>query len=128
SEHLAHKVWEFSVGKTLQIQSKRVILDVSRQLRDWGIEYPETGPDGIEIRNDGSLLIAIYGAGRVIALEKGKPPRVLRVPMKFVTNMAATPEKVAVVGSYVNDRLPLTGEVQIWDRKNFDKALMSATR
>jgi sugar lactone lactonase YvrE len=118
SEHLGRKVWMYDLREDLSIANRRLFLDVERYLTPAEIvNYPETGPDGIELDPDGNVFIAIYGASRImVVMATGQVARI-SVPMQFVTNIAASTSRVVIVGSFANDRPPFAGKVQIVSRR-----------
>ncbi len=113
SEHLARRVLAYPLQDSgLGAPEVLFILD------DLGLpraDYPEAGPDGLEIAPDGTLWVAEYGAGRLLAWtpERGLVESVA-VPAPYVTNVAFGPDGLAaVVGSFINDRPPLPGAVWV---------------
>ncbi len=78
-------------------------------------DYPEAGPDGLEVAPDGTLWVAEYGAGRLLAWRAGRGlVAAIPVPAPYVTNIAFGPGGLAAVtGSFVNDRPPLPGAVWV---------------
>ena len=109
SEHLARRVLAFPLtGGGLGPPEVLFDLDALGLARP---DYPEAGPDGLEIAPDGTLWVAEYGAGRLLAWrpERGLVAAVA-VPAPYVTNIAFGPDGLAAVtGSFVNDRPPLPG-------------------
>lgn len=110
SEHLARRVLSYPLTAD-GLGEPQVIADFAGA----GIarpEYPEAGPDGLEIGPDGTLFVAEYGAGRLHAWRDGWLAGTLPVEPAFVTNIAFGPEgQAAVTGSFVNDRPPFPGVV-----------------
>jgi sugar lactone lactonase YvrE len=117
SEHLARKVWQFDLRDDLSIASRRLFLDVGRYLSSAEIDYAETGPDGIEVDRDGTIFVPIYGAGRMLAVAPDGTVSKLAVPMKFVTNLAISGTRAAIVGPFVNDQPPFPGRVEVLPRR-----------
>ena len=92
--------------------------EVLLRLDDLGlapVDYPEAGPDGLEIAPDGTLWVAEYGAGRLLNwAERRGLIATVAVPAPYVTNIAFGPDGLAAVtGSFVNDRPPLPGAVWV---------------
>jgi gluconolactonase len=112
SEHLAGKVWRYSVDAAGRLVRPQLVLDVRPYLTSG---YREAGPDGLELGSDGRLYVALYGEGKLlsIALEPGRPKvRIIPVPMPFVTNVAFGPAGQAVtVGPMENTAPPFLGRV-----------------
>jgi sugar lactone lactonase YvrE len=113
SEHLARRVLAFPLaGAGLGPPEVLVDLDTLGLARP---EYPEAGPDGLEVAPDGTLWVAEYGAGRLLAW---RPDRGLLaavpVPAPYVTSIAFGPGGMAAVtGVFVNDRAPLPGRIWV---------------
>jgi gluconolactonase len=117
SEHLARRVLAYPLageGAGGALGPPEVLVDLDRL----GLprpDYPEAGPDGLEIAPDGTLWVAEYGAGRLLLWrpERGLVATV-PVPAPYVTNIAFGPGgQAAVTGSFVNDRPPLPGAVWV---------------
>jgi sugar lactone lactonase YvrE len=117
SEHLARRVWQFDLRDDLSIANRRLFLDVARYFAGDEIDYAETGPDGIEVDRDGIIFIPIYGSGRMLAVAPDGTVSKLAVPMKFVTNIAISGPRAAVVGAFANDQPGLPGRVEILPRQ-----------
>jgi gluconolactonase len=116
SEHLARKVWQFRLGADLSISDRKVFLDVDRYLNEAEITYAETGPDGIEVDSEGNTFIPIYGSGRMMVVAADGAVSKLQVATKFVTNIAISDTRAVVVGSFINDRPPFAGRVELMPR------------
>jgi sugar lactone lactonase YvrE len=117
SEHLARKVWQFDLKDDLSIANRQLFLDVAKYLTSDETEYAETGPDGIEVDKDGTVFVPVYGSGRVLAVAPDGTVSKLAVATKFVTNIAISGTRVAVVGSFINDAPPFPGRVEILPRQ-----------
>jgi sugar lactone lactonase YvrE len=117
SEHLARKVWQFDLGDDLAIANRRLFLDVGKYFPPAETDYPETGPDGIEVDRDGVVFVPVYGAGHILAVAPDGAVSKLRVATKFVTNIAISGDKVVVVGAFINDQPPYPGRVEILPRQ-----------
>lgn len=113
SEHLARRVLAYPLeGEGLGAPEVLVDLDALGLAR---VDYPEAGPDGLEIAPDGRLWVAEYGAGRLLVWEPGRGlVQRVAVAAPYVTNIAFGPRGLAAVtGSFVNDRPPLPGAVWV---------------
>src|SRR5262249_31351533 len=117
SEHLARKVWQFDLRDDLSIANRRLFLDVGRYFTEAEIDYAETGPDGIEVDRDGVVFVPVYGSGHILAVAPNGTVAKLAVPMKFVTNIAISGTRAAIVGPFVNDRPPFPGRVELLPRQ-----------
>jgi sugar lactone lactonase YvrE len=117
SEHLARKVWQFDLRDDLTLANRRIFLDVNRYFSPAEIDYAETGPDGIEVDGQGYVFIPVYGAGRIMVVAPDGAVGKVAVPVKFVTNVAVSAARAAIVGASVNDRPPLPGRVEILPRR-----------
>jgi sugar lactone lactonase YvrE len=117
SEHLARKVWQLDLNDDLSVANRRLFLDVGRYLSGAETDYAETGPDGIEVDRDGTVFVPIYGAGRILAVAPDGAVSKLAVPMRFVTNIAISGARAAIVGPFINDQPPFPGRVEILPRQ-----------
>jgi sugar lactone lactonase YvrE len=116
SEHLARKVWQFKLAADLSISDRKLFLDVDRYFAPSEIDYAETGPDGIEVDKAGNIFIPVYGSGRMMVVASGGAVSKVPVPMKFVTNIAVSDSRAVIVGSFINDRPPFSGRVEMMTR------------
>jgi sugar lactone lactonase YvrE len=116
SEHLARKVWQFHVHEDHTVADRKLFLDVDRYFAPDEIDFPETGPDGIEVDQAGNVFIAVYGAASMMAVMADGAVSRFPVPMKFVTNVAVSDRRAVVVGAFVNDRPPFSGRVEVLPR------------
>lgn len=122
AEHLAQRIWVFEVDGA-HVVSQRVFADLGQLIGNWDVGYREAGPDGLEWVGD-RLVVAIYGAGRLIAVDaNGHPSAVLEAPARFVTNVAASQRRVAVVGAHDNRMPPFPGAIEILPRSDFESRL-----
>jgi len=78
------------------------------------------GPDGLKLGPDGNYYIAQNGSGRVLVVDADrKLVRVIRVPTRYVTNMAFDPQQANVVfvtGAFEQWKPPYPGAVYRWTR------------
>ncbi len=112
SEHLAGKVWALHLGKDLSVKKRKIVLDISKLWKPKDIDYPETGPDGIELLSDGSIAIAIYGKSTIVVLKENTVTK-HEIGAKYVTNIASNGKKLAITGAYSNQLFPFKGRVRI---------------
>jgi sugar lactone lactonase YvrE len=112
-EHLARRVHVAQVLHPGKIGPLKLFFDLNASPALRHHDYPLAGPDGMLVRPDGRLLVAEYGAGRVLVLSAaGKLEKVIPVPMQFVTNFGDWGEHgVVVVGAFQNDVMPMPGRV-----------------
>jgi sugar lactone lactonase YvrE len=91
SEHLNRKILQFVLDADYNLLRQAVFFDFERA----GVERPEyalAGPDGLVLRDNGELLAAEYGAGRILRIAaNGALLAMIPVPMPYVTNMVQSP-------------------------------------
>ncbi len=124
SEHLARKVWQFHLSADFAISDRKVFLDVDRYLNEAEIAYAETGPDGIEVDFEGNTFIPVYGSGKMMVVAASGTVSKVPVATKYVTNIAVSDTRAVIVGSFINDRPPFSGQVDLMPRS----ALMELVR
>ena len=113
SEHLARRVLAYPlVGGGIGPPEVLVDLDALGLPRP---DYPEAGPDGLDVAPDGTLWVAEYGAGRLLGWRPGQGlVAAVPVPAPYVTSIAFGPGGLAAVtGAFVNDRQPLAGGIWV---------------
>ena len=115
SEHLGRRVWSFTLDRDLAIANRRLILD-TKDLFPQGVPDSLSGPDGLRLSDDGTMLVALYGAGRVLVLGPDGRRRSITVPFGYVTSMATAGNSLAIVGAYDNKRYPYVGEILVVKR------------
>ena len=120
SEHLAKSVWAFDLDETLKISSRHR----SFAMLTHGPYNPRSvdvsGPDGLRLDADGSLYFAFYGQGRLFHTLREKGGRRIGVPMKYVTSIALSKNRIAITGANTNTQWPYPGQVIVVDRKTFE--------
>lgn len=122
SEHLAHKVWEFSLDEQQHIADSRVFIGM-RSLYPLHINASTySGPDGLRLDENGDLLVAIYAAGFVVLQSEQGDVRHISVPMQYATSIALSPKRIAIVGADTNNEHPYPGRVLVIDRKSFESS------
>jgi sugar lactone lactonase YvrE len=112
SEHLNRRILEIPL-QAGRAGSPRVFFDFA----EGGVRapsYPLAGPDGLLITPAGHVVVAEYGAGRLLFISAaGRLLRVHPVPMPFVTNLLIHPAvagALVVVGAFDNSG-PMLGRV-----------------
>jgi len=115
SEHLAQRVRRYVIGDggALTPDGFLVGADFWADARD-----PLRGPDGLAVGPDGSIYIADYGGGRVLAVTfDGHLKEEIKVPAPYVTNMAALPpsQRLFVTAAMDNRHPSLPGAVYQFD-------------
>ena len=113
SEHLARRVLAYPLLDG-GIGAPEVLFDLDAL----GLpppDYPEAGPDGLELAPDGALWVAEYGAGRLLAWRADRGlVRALPTAARFVTNIAFGPDgQAAVTAPFVNDSPPYPGGIWV---------------
>ena len=94
SEHLSRRVLAFDIGNDGALSGRRtfVVLDDlvgADPERSW-----EVGPDGLAVDRDGNVVIAEYGAGRLLVVGKdGTLLGAVPVPERYVTASAFNAEQ-----------------------------------
>jgi len=111
-EHLARRVLRYRIGPDGGLTQRRVFADINALTAKVG-DYPEAGPDGLEMGPDGNLYVCLYGEGRVLKLSPdGALLGQLKVRTPYVTNIAFGPDRHAyIVGSFDVSVQPEIGEV-----------------
>lgn len=118
SEHLAQRVWAFTMTEELTLKSARVEIEGTLLLDTTWPDNAYAGPDGLRIAEDGTLHAAIYGAGAIVT-HKDETRRI-RVPMQYVTSIALSANKVAITGAEDNRTQPYPGRLLVVDRESFE--------
>ena len=109
SEHLARRIWRVPVDG-----GEPTLFFRFADAPGSDSSYRLAGPDGLMARPDGGLVVAEYGAGRLLWLSSdGEFEGQLPVDEPFVTSVAALREGLLVTGSTINNREPYTGSVQL---------------
>ena len=89
SEHLGRRVLAFDVASDGSLSNRRVFVALDDLAgadpdRTW-----EVGPDGLAVDREGNLVIAEYGAGRLLVVDKaGALLATVPVPLDHVTSSA----------------------------------------
>ncbi len=115
SEHLARRVLVFDAAPNFSLGARRIVFDLDRDGTATTRNYAESGPDGLEIDQDGVLWICEYGQGRLHAfdLTKGYLGVVAGLP-RFTDTVGFAPDgRAAFGGAYSNDTPGLMGEIRV---------------
>jgi sugar lactone lactonase YvrE len=112
NEHLCHQILWFTVDEDGSLSAKKP--EVWRRLADLEPDPPDaawyTGPDGLKSDAHDNVYICQFGAGRLLVADaKGAPRRVVRLPYKYVTNIALGREDKV---------LYVTAARDAWDEKD----------
>ena len=89
SEHLERRVLAFDIAADGTLSNRRTFVALDDLVgadpeRSW-----EVGPDGLNVDRDGNLIIAEYGAGQLLVVDKdGKLVATIAVPERYVTASA----------------------------------------
>lgn len=89
SEHLARRVLAFDVAADGSLSNRRTFVALDDLVgpdpeRGW-----EVGPDGLNVDRDGNLIIAEYGAGRLLVVDgEARLLATIPVPERYVTASA----------------------------------------
>jgi len=114
AEHLNRRILKMQLDADYNVVKTSVFFDFA----DSGLsrpEYPRAGPDGVLLRDNGELLVAEYGAGRIIRIAAdGAVMATLPVPMPYVTNMVQSPydaRDIIVTGASNDESVLQVGRV-----------------
>ena len=114
SEHLARRILRLELDASYAVVRTRVFFDLNQTMLARP-EFPLAGPDGQLLRKDGEIIVAEYGAGRLLRVSpKGSLIGQITVPMKFVTNLIQSPfheNELIVTGAFNNETFPMPGQV-----------------
>ncbi len=94
SEHLGRRVLAFDIAADGTLSGRRTFVALDDLVgadpaRSW-----EVGPDGLNIDRDGNLIIAEYGAGRLLIVDRnGTLVATIAVPERYVTASAFDAEE-----------------------------------
>lgn len=116
SEHLAQRVLAFPLHKSLtRLGAPKTLLTRKRIAAAIELGDAITGPDGLEIAPDGSVLVSIYGGGGYLKLTPQGDLTRHGAETRFLCATAVWGERVVLAGAYRNDRPPLAGLIEIRD-------------
>jgi sugar lactone lactonase YvrE len=117
SEHLDRRILAYPLRADGGLGPPQVFFDFERlPFADEALD-PLAGPDGLELTDDGRLIVAEYGAGRIhLVSPAGAWLGTLGGFQRYVTDMALLPGgRAAVTEASVNDVPPFPGQVAILD-------------
>lgn len=116
SAHLARQVLSLPILKPGVLGARSVFFDFAANGID--VPYPLAGPDGLEVDEDGNVVVAEYGAGRLHGIAPdGSWLGSFGGVGRFVTDIALLPKgRAAITAPDVNDRAPYPGAVLLRDR------------
>jgi sugar lactone lactonase YvrE len=115
SETFRRRVWRYHVGADGALTDKTLFIDVDKIAPKPRHYYREAGPDGLERGPDGEMIVAIYGEGRLLRVDRtGKYLGQIDTPFYYVDNIAFGAPGAVIVGAFDNINPPLHGEVRWW--------------
>ena len=112
SEHLGRRVWSFKLGKAQEVLERAPVMRAGHLFAGKEPE-PLSGPDGLRLAENGTMFVAVYGAGRILVRTSSGEMRQLKMPFKYVTAIALHKTSIAVTGAYDNRKFPYHGEVLV---------------
>lgn len=116
SEHLGRRIWRLRLSGSDALSGEPELFFDLESAPASGSSYDLAGPDGLMARPDGGLIVAEYGAGRLLWVSAdGQYENRYNVAGAFVTNLAALPDGLLVTSSSLNNRAPFTGTAELID-------------
>ncbi|MBU6408320.1 MAG: SMP-30/gluconolactonase/LRE family protein [Alphaproteobacteria bacterium] len=110
SEHFSRRVLRYPINEDGSFGPMTVWAVIPEQGAGARFTYDQAGPDGLERAANGAWYVAIYGEGRVVRLDaEGRITGQIETPFQYVTNVAAAPDGLYVVGPFIHDRGPFQG-------------------
>ncbi len=115
SEHLGRRVLRFPVLGDGGLDRPVTFADFNVMAPPARYDYPESGPDGIEIDRQGRVWIAEYGQGRILVFSPdGQLLRSIEFDTPYLTNVAiGGGDRIAFTGAYTNRVFPFRGLVTV---------------
>lgn len=98
NEHLNSRVLKFPILKGSSLGKAEVFRDLKPEIKQLSKGRSKRdadiiGPDGIEIAKNGTVYIALYGAGNILVLDqKARLKRKIKTKAKYPTNITLTPK------------------------------------
>ena len=110
AEHFGHRILSFDVYGPGELGQRRTLHELSGYLGrtdDWMV-----GPDGLHLGADGTLRIAIYARGQVLAISPGGRLGRIDLPMRYTTTVLHDVRRGLFVGGAFDINVPgLPGEL-----------------
>lgn len=89
SEHLGRRVIAYDIAEDGALANPRTFVALDDLVGDDPGRTWEVGPDGLAVDRDGNVVIAEYGAGRLLVVDRhGKLLATIPVPERYVTAAA----------------------------------------
>ncbi len=114
-EHMAGRVLQYDLTPDGRLTNQRTFVDINQVRRRgrYATDYPETGPDGLEMGPDGDLWVSIYGEGRILRFSpRGELVGMIEETTRYLTNIAFNANgDAATTGSFDNENPPFPGRV-----------------
>ena len=114
AEHLAGRIVKFPILAPGKLGTRRVFAKTPKGTSSDKRLKNITGPDGIEIDKNGTVYVAHYGAGEVLAYDKhGELKKSLKVNLQYVTNISRIEnvDALIITGAKQLDGVLQMGEV-----------------
>lgn len=106
AEHLRNRVLAFDVAADRSLSGRRIHADLTA-LAPLPMRDPWTGPDGLASARDGTLLIAHFGAARLLLLDAaGALASTIDLPLRYPTNIALDAAEKTLYATAFSDNLP----------------------
>lgn len=118
SEHLNKRVLSFrenSIGSFSE--APKIYFDFSNTT-DFENASDLSGPDGLRILEDGSLLVGLYGASKAAIIGKCGNVEMVTGLDKYVTSVGFYKNQIAVASAKNNTKFPYVGHVHLRDNIN----------
>lgn len=115
SEHLGGRILAFAVEAPGRLGPRAVLVEQEALIESIGPLEPLTGPDGIEPLDDGTFMVAIYGAGSLLRIGRdGLIRERFRVGPRFVTSLSRWQGEIVVTGAFDNRHPPYEGSIEVY--------------
>ena len=114
SAHLARQVLRYRIAADGSLGNREIWLRLDKVVKPAPGAGPLAGPDGLAFDANGTLFLAEYGAGRVLAVGPDRRLRkVITVPERYVTSVEFGPRKrtLYITAPGDNVRWPYKGTV-----------------
>jgi gluconolactonase len=112
-EHFTNSLLSYRVAPDGTLSERQVLADLTAIAPAPRHDEPKLGPDGMKVLPSGTLLVAQYGGGRLIAVTaEGALAGVVELPLQYCTNVALHPDGDAViVTAFERDEPPYPGKL-----------------